>query len=163
MAIKLHAGAYPGEFPRNRHMAFHNDINFLGIEPEFLIADNVAVLSFNSFGPNISQQYIIPEIISQILSEKNVITLGNLQSKRDLTFVSDTARAILLSLTCEDVIGETINVGSQRALSIRELVKVISNLLSKDVEVEVDPSRFRPFDVDNLVVFLLVLVVLLYS
>ena len=57
----------------------------------------------------------------------------------------------MLSLTCEGVIGETINVGSQRTLSIRELVKVISNLLSKDVEVEVDPSRFRPFDVDNLV------------
>ena len=111
----------------------------------------VIIRPFNSFGPNITQPYIIPEIISQILSEKNVITLGNLQSKRDLTFVSDTAKAILLSLTSEGVIGETINVGSQRTLSIRELVKVISNLLSKDVEVEVDPSRFRPFDVDNLV------------
>ena len=111
----------------------------------------VIIRPFNSFGPNITQPYIIPEIISQILSEKNVITLGNLQSKRDLTFVSDTARAILLSLTSEGVIGETINVGSQRTLSIRELVKEISNLLSKDVEVEVDPSRFRPFDVDNLV------------
>ena len=74
----------------------------------------VIIRPFNSFGPNITQPYIIPEIISQILSDEDVITLGNLQSKRDLTYVSDTARAILLSLTSEGVIGETINVGSRK-------------------------------------------------
>tara|TARA_B100001741_G_C16023654_1_gene356623 strand:- start:15 stop:530 length:516 start_codon:yes stop_codon:yes gene_type:complete len=111
----------------------------------------VVIRPFNSFGPNITQPYIIPEIISQILSGKNEITLGNLNSKRDLTFVSDTAKAILLTLTAEDVIGETINVGSQRSLSIKELVKLIANLLNKDVSIKTDSSRFRPFDVDNLV------------
>tara|TARA_B110001454_G_C12703446_1_gene427580 strand:- start:753 stop:1766 length:1014 start_codon:yes stop_codon:yes gene_type:complete len=111
----------------------------------------VIIRPFNSFGPNITQPYIIPEIISQILSGKNEITLGNLNSKRDLTFVSDTAKAILLSLTAEGVIGETINIGSQRSLSIKELVKMISNLLDKDVTIKIDSSRFRPFDVDNLV------------
>ena len=111
----------------------------------------VVIRPFNSFGPNITQPYIIPEIISQILSGKNEITLGNLNSKRDLTFVSDTAKAILLSLTAEGVIGETINVGSQRSLSIKELVKLIANLLNKDVTIKTDSSRFWPFDVDNLV------------
>ena len=111
----------------------------------------VIIRPFNSFGPNITQPYIIPEIISQILSGKKEIVLGNLHSKRDLTFVSDTARAILLSLTSEGVIGETINVGSQRSMSIKELVTTIANLMSKDVTIKTDPSRFRPFDVDNLV------------
>ena len=111
----------------------------------------VIIRPFNSFGPNITQPYIIPEIISQILLGKEEIILGNLHSKRDLTFVSDTARGILLSLIAEGVIGETINIGSQRSLSIKELVNTIANLMSREVTIKTDSSRFRPFDVDNLV------------
>ena len=111
----------------------------------------VIIRPFNSFGPNITQPYIIPEIISQILLGKEEIILGNLHSKRDLTFVSDTARGILLSLIAEGVIGETINIGSQRSLSIKELVNTIANLMSRVVTIKTDSSRFRPFDVDNLV------------
>jgi dTDP-glucose 4,6-dehydratase len=110
----------------------------------------VIIRPFNSFGPNITQPYIIPEIISQML-RSDKIQLGNLNSKRDLTFVSDTARAIISSLIAEGVEGETINVGSQKSLSIKELVKMISEILGKDVIIETDPSRFRPFDVDTLI------------
>lgn len=110
----------------------------------------VIIRPFNSFGPNITQPYIIPEIISQMLrSEK--ISLGNLNSKRDLTFVSDTARGIISALTAEGIVGETINIGSQKAMSIKELVSMISEILGKNVVIETDPSRFRPFDVDTLV------------
>jgi nucleoside-diphosphate-sugar epimerase len=111
----------------------------------------VIIRPFNSFGPNITQPYIIPEIINQLLTNSNEIKLGNQNSKRDLTFVSDTARAIILSLVAEGVVGETINVGSQRSVSILELVKMISNLMSKEVTIKTDPDRFRPFDVDTLV------------
>ncbi len=110
----------------------------------------VIIRPFNSFGPNITQPYIIPEIIRQM--EKNdVIKLGNLNAKRDLTYVTDTARGIILSLVKEGVIGEVINIGSQRSFSIRELISLISEIMDKKVSVEVDPSRFRPYDVDTLI------------
>ena len=110
----------------------------------------VIIRPFNSFGPNITQPYIIPEIIRQI--EKNdVIKLGNLNAKRDLTYVTDTARGIILSLVKEGVIGEVINIGSQRSFSIKDLVSLISEIMDKKVSVEVDPSRFRPYDVDTLI------------
>ena len=110
----------------------------------------VIIRPFNSFGPNITQPYIIPEIIRQM--EKNdVIKLGNLNAKRDLTYVADTARGIILSLVKEGVIGEVINIGSQRSFSIRELISLISEIMDKKVSVEVDPSRFRPYDVDTLI------------
>ena len=111
----------------------------------------VIIRPFNSFGPNITQPYIIPEIINQLLSDTNEIKLGNVNSKRDLTYVSDTARAIILSLVAEGVIGETLNVGSQRAISIINLVEIISKLMSKKVSIKIDAQRFRPFDVDTLV------------
>ena len=111
----------------------------------------VVIRPFNSFGPNITQPYIIPEIISQLLKNNDQVTLGNINSKRDLTFVSDTARGIILALVVEGIVGETINIGSQRALSIKELVKEISNIMDRDVSINVDSTRFRPDDVDTLV------------
>ena len=50
VAIKLHAGAYPGRVNDIRYFGFHEDIKFLGVKPSSLISDGVAVLSFNSFG-----------------------------------------------------------------------------------------------------------------
>ncbi len=111
----------------------------------------VIIRPFNSFGPNITQPYIIPEIINQILDGHEEITLGNINSKRDLTFVSDTAKAIISSLVVDGIIGETINVGSERSLSIKDLVKIIADLLSVNVSIKIDPSRFRPHDVETLV------------
>lgn len=112
---------------------------------------SVIIRPFNSFGPNITQPYIIPEIIGQMLKGKKEITLGNIHSKRDLTFVSDTARGIILSLVTDGVVGETINIGSERAVTIKDLVKMISELMSKNIQIKIDPSRFRPHDVDSLI------------
>ena len=111
----------------------------------------VIIRPFNSFGPNITQPYIIPEIISQLLKDQDEITLGNINSKRDLTFVSDTARGIILALVVEGIVGETINIGSQRALSIKELAQNIASIMGKEVSINVDSTRFRPHDVDTLV------------
>jgi dTDP-glucose 4,6-dehydratase len=110
----------------------------------------VIIRPFNSFGPNITQPYIIPEIIRQIM-KGDVVKLGNLNAKRDLTYVTDTARGIILSLVKEGIVGEVINIGSQRSYSIKELVSLISEIMGKEVTVEVDPLRFRPYDVDTLI------------
>ena len=110
----------------------------------------VIIRPFNSFGPNITQPYIIPEIIRQIL-KGDVVKLGNLNAKRDLTYVTDTARGIILSLVKEGIVGEVINIGSQRSYSIKELVSLISEIMRKEVTLEVDPLRFRPYDVDTLI------------
>lgn len=111
----------------------------------------VVIRPFNSFGPNITQPYIIPEIITQLIDGSTEVKLGNINSKRDFTFVSDTARAIISSLVAEGIDGETINIGSERAITIKGLVKLIAGILSKDFSIIVDPSRFRPSDVETLI------------
>ena len=110
----------------------------------------VIIRPFNSFGPNITQPYIIPEILTQLFNDNTEIKLGNIESKRDLTFVSDTAKAMILSLVTDGIEGETINVGSQKAVSVKELVSLMSKILSKSVNIAIDQSRLRPFDVDVL-------------
>ena len=111
----------------------------------------VIIRPFNSFGPNITQPYIIPEIIKQMLSNNDEIILGNVDSKRDFTYVSDTAQAIILSLVKDGIEGEAINVGSERSFSIKEIVNMIANIMSKKIKLKTDSSRFRPYDVDHLI------------
>ena len=111
----------------------------------------VIIRPFNSYGPNITQPYIIPEIINQVLAGNKEIILGNIHSRRDLTFVSDTANAIILSLVSEGVTGETINVGSERSITIKDLAQIIPEILDKELPISVDSSRFRPHDVETLV------------
>ena len=50
---------------------------------------------FNIFGPRQSPRAIIPTIILQILQGRNKINLGNINTTRDFTYVSDTVDAMI--------------------------------------------------------------------
>jgi len=110
----------------------------------------VIIRPFNSYGPNITQPYIIPEIVLQLLSANDSIQLGNVESSRDFTYVEDTARGIIMVLTNKSAVGETINLGSGKEIKIRDLVFLMVKLLGKRVKIERDPTRFRPYDVERL-------------
>ena len=111
----------------------------------------VIIRPFNSYGPRITQPYIIPEIISQIFHNKNFVKLGNIESSRDFTFVSDTARGIISSLTEEKAVGETINIGSNTSYKIKNLVMQIAKIVGQNIKIKTDKKRFRPYDVQKLV------------
>ena len=54
--------------------------------------------------------------------------MGNVESSRDFTFVSDTARGIISGLTEDKAIGETINVGSNTSYKMKYLVKEVQDV-----------------------------------
>ena len=110
----------------------------------------VIIRPFNSYGPNVTQPYIIPEIALQLLSANDCVQLGNVEVSRDFTYVTDTARGIIMALTNKNAVGETINLGSGREVKIRDLVFLMAKLLGKQVKIERDPTRLRPFDVERL-------------
>jgi len=109
----------------------------------------VIIRPFNSYGPRITQPYIVPEIITQLL-RGNHVRLGNVGSSRDFTYVSDTARGIILALTEEKAIGETIDICSGSDIKIGDLARLIARLMGKNIQLEQDESRFRPYDVERL-------------
>ena len=111
----------------------------------------VMIRPFNTYGPNITQPYIIPEIVMQILKKNKTITLGNINSERDFTYVSDTANGIISALFSEKAIGETINLGSGKSYKIKKIVKLASSILKTKVEITTNKDRLRPFDVNKLV------------
>lgn len=106
----------------------------------------VTLRPFNAFGPRQSARAVIPTIISQIAAGERTIRLGSLDPIRDFTFVSDTAAAFIAvgSAPADAVVGETLNAGSGREISIKELVLEIGAAMGVDITVELDPQRIRP-------------------
>src|SRR5437764_3070479 len=59
---------------------------------------------FNTFGPRQSARAIIPAIISQALA-CDVVRLGSLEPRRDLTYVKDIVAGFVAIATCDAAIG----------------------------------------------------------
>ena len=111
----------------------------------------VIVRPFNSYGPNVTQPYIVPEIASQLLNGRNPLELGNVNAIRDFTYVEDTARAIILASIEKQAVGETINVGTGVGVRIGDLAMLMAKILGKEVNIHIDESRVRPYDVEKLI------------
>ena len=107
---------------------------------------------FNTFGPRQSLRAFIPTIITQILSNKKKIRLGNLNSKRDFSYVSDTVRGFAACIGKNRCLGKTINLGTGVAFSMQETLDYITECIGKDVIFEIDKKRLRPkkSEVDHL-------------
>ena len=102
------------------------------------------VRPFNPYGPRQSARAIIPTVISQILSGKTELKLGNLTPTRDLTFVKDTANGFLQIALADGLFGEITNIGMSEEITIGELVKLIARLIGTEVQIQSDEQRIRP-------------------
>ena len=111
----------------------------------------VVIRPFNSYGPRFTEPYIIPEIMNQLLKGTKELTLGNVSTSRDFTFVQDTADGILRCIDNKKAIGEIINIGSGTEISILNLAKKILKISKKKIPIKYDESRERPYDVNRLI------------
>ena len=104
----------------------------------------VTLRPFNTFGPRQSARAVIPTVLTQALSGAGEIELGNLTAKRDLTYVTDTARAFLLAAETKGIEGEVIHFGQGSAVSVGDLAaKCLCAAESKARIVSVK-KRVRP-------------------
>lgn len=103
----------------------------------------VTLRPFNTFGPRQSARAVIPALITQALSQ-STIQLGNLDARRDFTYVSDTVAGFLKVAQTPAVEGQTINLGTGREIRIGDLVKLVLAMVDHPVEVVIDPTRLRP-------------------
>jgi dTDP-glucose 4,6-dehydratase len=99
---------------------------------------------FNTFGPRQSARAVIPTIITQVLSGKRTIKLGNLETTRDFNYVSNTVDAFLKIAQTRGTEGEFFNVGSGKEVSIKQLAGIIFSVLGKKVDITTDDARLRP-------------------
>ncbi|WP_029688945.1 NAD-dependent 4,6-dehydratase LegB [Thermoanaerobacter sp. A7A] len=102
------------------------------------------VRPFNTYGPRQSARAVIPTIITQIMSGKKQIKLGNLRPTRDMNYVIDTVNGFIKIAECDELLGEVTNIGSGKEISIGDLARLISQLMGVEIEIVQEYQRFRP-------------------
>lgn len=138
--------------PGNLYAATKATQNMIGkIYADAYGMDLLMVRAFNHVGPGQSPMFVVSDFCKQVAElEKGdrepVMRVGNLESRRDFTDVRDVVQAYAL-LVQKGAAGETYNVGSGHAVSIRWLLDKILGYSAVPIRVETDPSKFRPIDI----------------
>lgn len=113
--------------------------------------DIIISRSFPHTGPGQSADFVFSDWAYQIAkieksSSEPIITVGNLDVRRDYSDVRDVVRAYVLLLE-KGKKGEVYNVCSGEAPSLKEILDILLSFSSKDIEVHVDPQKLRKTDI----------------
>jgi dTDP-glucose 4,6-dehydratase len=104
----------------------------------------VTVRPFNTFGPRQSARAVIPTVISQCLAGRPSIRLGSLHPTRDMNYVANTVDGFLAAASSPAAVGRTINLGSNREITIGDLAQLIIQLTGSNATIESESQRLRP-------------------
>jgi nucleoside-diphosphate-sugar epimerase len=107
----------------------------------------IIVRPFNYTGRGQSTQYIIPKIISHAIEKSPTIELGNLDVARDFSDVRTVVEVYARLLEEPNAVDGTFNVCSGRAVSIREVLEMVSELSGHRFEVRINEAFVRSNDV----------------
>jgi NAD dependent epimerase/dehydratase len=102
------------------------------------------VRPFNTYGPRQSARAVIPTIITQLMAGTKELRLGSLSPTRDLVFVQDTAQAFIAIARSSALIGEEVNIATQREISVGDLARKLMEITGKQAEIISNDERIRP-------------------
>jgi len=101
------------------------------------------VRPFNTYGPRQSARAVIPTIITQALAGTE-IRLGSLFPTRDFTFVADTVAGFVSTAVGPQAVGQVINFGNSKEISVGDLAAAIGRTLGKKLTLVGEDERVRP-------------------
>ncbi|WP_243774228.1 GDP-mannose 4,6-dehydratase [Actinomadura barringtoniae] len=102
------------------------------------------VRPFNTYGPRQSARAVIPTILGQLHAGARQIALGATTPTRDFNYVTDTVNGFIAAADNDAVLGEAVNIGSGREISVGDLAELLIKITGADAEVVTDRERLRP-------------------
>jgi len=112
----------------------------------------VIVRPFNAYGPREHllgpSGEVIPRFVLFALAGKAPVIFGTGEQSRDFTYVTDTARGIVLAGARDDLVGDVVNIGAGRERSIREIAGIVIEAVGCE-GIEPTFGRQRPGDVQR--------------
>ena len=112
----------------------------------FYLAYNLPVVTvrpFNTFGPRQSARAVIPAIVTQALT-RDLIRLGNVDTTRDFTFVSDTVAGFMAAASAEGAEGGVFNLGTGVEIRVGDIAQKAAEKIGRPIRIEVEAQRLRP-------------------
>jgi GDP-4-dehydro-6-deoxy-D-mannose reductase len=109
---------------------------------------------FNHIGPRLSPEISVSRFAKQIVAiergqHEPILSVGNLDAKRDFTDVRDIARAYVLAEShCEA--GEAYNIGSGTSYRIGDILNELLAMSSVKITVREEQSLLRASDIPEL-------------
>jgi UDP-glucose 4-epimerase len=112
----------------------------------------IVVRPFNNFGPRSHYEgdagEVIPRFVVWALNDRRPIIFGSGTQTRDFIYVADTAHWLCRVAECDALVGQTINLGSGKETSVRELATLVYEEAGRPT-LEPDYRPARPGDVQR--------------
>jgi nucleoside-diphosphate-sugar epimerase len=110
----------------------------------------IVVRPFNYTGRGQSTDFIIPKIVDHERRRARVIELGNMDVARDFSDVRTVADAYARLLASPGASGGTFNVCSGRAVTLHEVLDLVTDISGHKLEAKVNPALVRANEVRSL-------------
>jgi len=101
--------------------------------------ETVNLRIFNAYGPG--QQMppthppVIPNFLKQAHSNSTLVVHGDGIQTRDYIYIDDVVNGLIAAVSATNINRETINLGSGRETSVRELTRLVAEITGKSPEV----------------------------
>jgi dTDP-L-rhamnose 4-epimerase len=110
----------------------------------------VALRFFNVYGPGqaLSNPYtgVAAIFASRLLNGNPPLIFEDGEQSRDFIHVDDIVRGIILALESDTAVGEAVNLGTGRAVTVREIAAILTDGLDVEIEPTVT-SQYRAGDI----------------
>ncbi|MEX3628224.1 MAG: NAD-dependent epimerase/dehydratase family protein [Burkholderia sp.] len=97
---------------------------------------------FNYTGVGQRENFLLPKLVAHYARNAPRISLGNLDVSRDFSDVRDVAAAYVRLVEAAPI-GETFNVCSEHAYSLKEVLAMLARIAGYVIDVTVDPRFVR--------------------
>lgn len=95
----------------------------------------------NAYGPHSNhKQSVIARWIGRVLNGEQITIYGDGTQIRDFVHVEDLCRAMMLAAE-RDLTGEVLNIASGQETSVLELVRLLQEVVGRELPVVSEPSR----------------------
>ncbi|ACL05789.1 NAD-dependent epimerase/dehydratase [Desulfatibacillum aliphaticivorans] len=101
----------------------------------------IVVRFFNTVGPRQTGTYgmVIPRLVSQALTGKDLTVYGDGEQSRTFTYVEDVVKAVMLLVKHPEAAGEVFNIGGVEEISIKDLAYKIVEKVGSSSQVKLIP------------------------
>ena len=155
-SANVYGNAREGLLDETSPLAPANDYGVTKVAMEYVasifrsVLPLIVVRPFNYTGRGQSSQFIIPKIVEHAQARDPVIELGNIDVARDFSDVRMVADAYARLLSTPAAIGGTFNVCSGRAVSLKDVLHLITELSAHPFDVRINPAFVRSNEVRSL-------------
>jgi UDP-glucose 4-epimerase len=105
--------------------------------------ETVSLRVFNAYGPgqNLPPSHppVIPNFLRQVIRRSTLVMHGDGSQTRDYVYVDDVVSAMISAATAPDINHLVINIGSGTETSIRDLVRLIMEVIGVSTEAILNP------------------------